>query len=118
MFKYLFCFVLLVGCGAPQTPDEVKADIMMRNFVASCKEFYGNECDVPMTVSLTESADGQTCWTEEGNPIRSVVLYRKDVSQNNKTSVYETLFQCSLNLGEFQDNLLNFSDFAAVSPNL
>ena len=112
MFKYLSLFVFLVGCGAPQTPDEVKADKLLQEFVADCKSVYGDKCDVPMTVyALSEYVDQQTCWTEDGNPIRSVVLHREAVAKNNKAAVYQELFNCSLNLGS-EVPLLSFRELA------
>lgn len=113
MFKYLSLFVFLVGCGAPQTPDEVKADNFLQEFVGDCKKVHGDRCDVPMTVhSLSESADEQTCWTEDGNPIRSVVLHREAVTRGNRAAVYQELFYCSLNLSTLQSDLLSLEEFA------
>ena len=114
MFKYFSLFVFLVGCGAPQTPDEVKANRVLHEFVADCKSVYGDKCDVPMTIhSLSELADQQTCWTEDGNPIRSVVLHREAVVKNNKAAIYESLFGCGLNLG-LEIPLLSFREFTEV----
>lgn len=113
MFKYLSLFVFLVGCGAPQTSDEVKADKLLQEFVADCKSVYGDRCDVPMTIhGLSESAEEQTCWTEDGNPIRSVTLHREAVVRN-KAAVYESLFECSLALGA-EIPLLSFREFVEV----
>lgn len=115
MFKYLISFVFLIGCGHPPTSDEVKADNLVSEFAADCKSVYGGRCDVPMVVhSLSESIDDQTCWLEDGNPVRQVVLHRKTVTQNNREPIYEFLFMCSLNLGTLQANLLEFEEFASV----
>lgn len=115
MFKYLISFVLLVGCGQPPTPAEVKADDILSEFVVDCKSVYGDRCNVPMVVhSLSETADEQTCWFEDGNPIRQVVLYKDFVAQNNRAAVYELFFECSLNLGTPESSLLKFDEFAEV----
>lgn len=113
MFKYLILFVLLVGCGGPQTPTEVKADNMLHDFVAECKKIHGEKCNSPMIVhSLSESLDEQVCWIEDGNPIRRVVLRKDSVAQGNKIAVYELLFECNLNLGVLEYNLSKFDEFA------
>jgi len=113
MFKYLFSFVLLVGCGAPQTPTEIKADDMLHDFVANCKSLHGERCDTQMVIhSLSESADEQGCWFEDGNPVRQIVIYKNHVDQNNKTAVYELFFHCGLNLGTLESSLLRFDEFA------
>lgn len=117
MFKYLSLFVFLAGCGAPQTPDEVKADNLLHEFVADCKKIHGDRCSQSMAVhSLSDSVNEQSCWTEDGNPIRSVVLYRGTVAQGNKAAVYQQLFECSLTLGS-EEPRLNFNEFA-LSLNL
>jgi hypothetical protein len=115
MLKYLVFFVFLVGCGQPPTPDEVKAENLVSQFAADCKNVYGDRCDIPIVVhSLSEAADDQTCWFEDGNPVRQLVLHRKMVVQNNKEAIYEFLFMCSLNLGTLEKNLLKFEEFALV----
>lgn len=113
MFKYLISFVLLVGCGAPQTPTEIKADDMLHDFVTDCKSFHGEKCNTPMVIhSLRESVHEHGCWFEDGNPVRQIALYKDFVVQNNKAAVYELLFECSLNLGTLQSKLLKFDEFA------
>lgn len=119
----LFClfFILFVGCGAPPTPDEVVADDMLQDFVAECKVVYGNRCDVPMVINRLidtsmedEREEVATCWTETGNPIRSVTLYKKHILQDNKEAIYEMLFMCTLNLGNFEKKSLDFKEFAVL----
>lgn len=115
MFKYLVSFVLLVGCGAPQTPVEVSADKMLHDFVTDCKSVYGDRCNTSMVIhSLAESAEEEACWFEDGNPVGQIVPYKGFVAQNNKTAVYELLFFCNLNLGTLEGKLLKFDEFALV----
>lgn len=113
MFKYLISFVLLVGCGGSQTPTEITADNMLHDFVADCKKIHGEKCSSPMIVhSLSESLDEQTCWIEDRNPIRQVVLHKGSVTQGNRTVIYNVLFECNLNLGTLETNVLKFDEFA------
>lgn len=96
---------ILFGCGAPQTPEEVKADEILSDFMESCKQVYGDRCDVRIAFhSFSETEQDQACWTENHNPYRYVTLNKESVAKKDRVSVFSQLLDCSMNLGVLEDN--------------
>ena len=114
MNKLAILFLLLIGCGAPQTSEEEFADEMLHDFLISCEEVYG-KCEFHMSIAaLVETKEQQSCWIEKNSPLRSLGLYKEDVKKNNKKEIYKAMFECGLNLGNQESKLLDFNYFAEL----
>ena len=105
IFRLFVLLAVLAGCGAPQTPEEVKADDILSDFMESCKMVYGDRCDVKIAFhSFAEQEQDPACWTENHNPYRYVTLNKEAVVKKDRVYVFSQLLECSMNLGVLEDD--------------
>lgn len=87
--------LMLAGCGAPQTLEEITADEYVRSFVEDCESVYGSICkEVRLEVSVDKTST--VCWTENGSIKRGMALSKGLIISANKKEIYQEMLDCTV----------------------